>query len=114
MIKSYKCKECDFETKVRGYKNAQFEIEKHFEKYHVSIVDKIEESEKRQEIEMARIEKEYPVISLGEFIESTESELAKLWECPRCKEKMYYSDRRYHEANAFRNDKEYRCVISNT
>ena len=110
-IKSYKCKKCDFETSVRGWRNAQNEIDNHFCIHHKNIVNKIEESKRIQRIEIIKIEKKYPIIYLGEFIESVKSKLAKPWKCPRCKEEMGYGDKLYHERNAFRNDKEYKCVI---
>ena len=112
-IKGYKCKECDFETKVRGYLNAQNEINDHFHEYHKDIVEKIRESNHIQSIEIRKIEHKYPVISLGTYLESIESKPAKQWECPRCKEKMGYGHygKFMHKQNAFRNGKEYMCRI---
>lgn len=113
-IRGYRCKECKFETSVRGWKNAQFEIENHIKAFHLDIYKKIQSSELQQNIEIKKVERRYPLIVVGQFINMVYSKPPKLWKCPRCKKEMGRHHKFYHEANAFRNGKENQCIVRST
>ncbi len=88
MIKAYKCKKCDYQTTVRGWRNAQNEIEGHFKEKH-NIAD----------------------IVGKDLVESIESEPTKKWKCPLCEKKMWYgAEKHWHQSNATRAGKPYACI----
>ncbi len=87
MVKGYICKICKYETKERGWRNAQFEIEQHFEIKH----------------------KIFDIIG-KDLVKSIKTKLSKKWECPICKGKMSYGNKYYHQANANRRGEPYMCI----
>lgn len=77
MISGYKCKKCGYQTKVRGYHNAQFDITKHFKENH-RVND---------------------LFGRPDLVEAIESKPAKKWKCPDCKKEMSYDDKYFHNQN---------------
>ena len=74
MTKGYKM--CGYQTKVRGYRNAQVEIQVHFENEH-QIDDLFGKN----------------------LVIGIESKPAKKWKCPNCGQEMSYGDKYFHNQN---------------
>jgi len=111
MIKGYECKLCDFKTTDRGYLNAQFQVEDHFMNNHKEENKRMKNSQLKQDMEIKKVKEKYPLITLADFLKSVESTPNKKWKCPRCGEEMSYGrDKYYHQANADRSGKPYKCI----